>query len=107
MATRIYNTSTDEVIEAQLTSDGQDFLFEVMGYSGVDVSEREDAEFELAQDELDWWLRWAEREQRILDTTNELGEDAINAIADLAAEYGYDLEVLQDKEEELLGIAHT
>lgn len=104
MATRIYNTTTGEVHEAELVSDGLNFLSDVMGNSGVEASDRDDADFELDDDETEWWLRWARREQRILDTANELGEDAINAVAWLAAGYGYDLELLQDKEEELLGI---
>lgn len=104
MATKIYNTTTGEIIEAAVKSDGQDFLCDVMAGSGVEPSERDDADFDLADDETEWWLRWAEREQRINDRANELGEDAINAICGLATEYGYDLELLQDESEKLLGI---
>lgn len=104
MATKIYNTTTGEIVEAELISDGVNFLFDVMGGSGVEASERDDADFDLPDDEVDWWVRWAEREQRILDKANELGEDAINEVAKLADKYGHDFELLQDKEEELLGI---
>lgn len=102
MATRIHNTSTGEIVEATLISNGIDFLFDVMGNSGAKLSEREDAEFDLDDYETHWWLRWAEREQRILDKTEELGEEAEGVIAQLAAEYGHDFELLQDKEEEFL-----
>ena len=51
-----------------------------------------------------WWERWTGREQAINDRIEELGDDAQQAVAGLAAEYGHDLELLQDKEEEYLGI---
>ena len=105
MATRIHNTDTGEIVEATLIRNGIDFLFDVMGNSGAKWSEREDAEFDLDNSETEWWLRWAEREQRILDRTEELGEEAEEAICRLAGEFGHDLELLQDKEEEYLGIA--
>lgn len=103
MATRIHNTSKGEIVEAKLiTSNGIDFLFDVMGNSGVPASVIDEAEFDLDDYETEWWLRWAEREQRILDKTEELGEEAEMVIAQLAAEYGHDFELLQDKEEEFL-----
>lgn len=109
MATKIFNTDTNEVITLRVMSDGQDFLAEVIG--GCDQEGKwasEDmpngADFAMNDIELSWWERWAEREQRILDKTEELGDEAQQAIAGLAADYGNDLELLQDKEEEYLGI---
>lgn len=109
MATRIWNTDTGEMVELQVISDGQDFLADVIGgcdQTGEWASEDmpEEAEFAMDSDDLGWWERWADREQAILDRTNELGEDAIQAICDLGGEYGSDMELLQEKEEELLGL---
>ena len=110
MATKIFNTTTKETVELELICDGQDFLADVIGgcdqdgrYASEDMDT--DAMFAMDEEDLDWWVRWTEREQRILDKTEELGDEAQRAIAGLAAEYGSDLELLQDKEEEYLGIA--
>ena len=108
MATKIFNTTTKETVELELRSDGQDFLADVIGgcdqdgrYASEDMN---DAEFAMDGEDLGWWVRWTEREQRILDKANELGEEAVDGICRLAAEYGHDMELLQDKEEEYLGI---
>ena len=103
MATKIYNTTTNEVVEAEVKIDGQDFLFETMAQYGVEPSDRDDAEFELDQEETEWWLRYAEREQGIMDAANEAGEVMLEAIARISAEYS-DLEALQDRLEGFLGI---
>lgn len=108
MATKIYNTDTRETVELSLVNDGQDFLFEVI--SGCDqqgnwASEDmpENAEFAMNDSDLEWWTRWAEREQAILDKANEIGEDATNELCRLADEYS-DMEDLQTAEEKYLGI---
>lgn len=110
MATKIFNTTTKQTVELELICDGQDFLADVINgcdqdgrYASEDMPD--DAHFAMDDEDLDWWTRWTEREQRILDKTEELGDEAQQAIAGLAAEYGSDLELLQDKEEEYLGIA--
>lgn len=109
MATKIFNTTTKKMVELELICDGQDFLTDVINgcdqdgrYASEDMPD--DAYFAMDDEDLDWWIRWTEREQRILDKTEELGDEAQQAIAGLAAEYGSDLELLQDKEEEYLGI---
>lgn len=109
MATKIFNTDTNEVVELQVLTDGQDFLAEVIGgcdQEGKWASEDmpDSADFAMSDIELSWWERWAEREQRIIDKSQEMGEDAINAIVDLVDLYGSDMEALQDAEEEFLGI---
>lgn len=58
----------------------------------------------MTQDEFDWWERWAEREERIQERAAEIGEEAYEQIAELAVEFGHDFELMQDKEEEVLGI---
>lgn len=109
MATRIYNTDTKEITELEVITDGQDFLAEVIGgcdckgeWASADMPD--DANFAMSSEELEWWERWAEREQAINDRIEELGDDAQHAVAGLAADYGYDMELLQEKEEEYLGI---
>ena len=102
--TTIYNTSTNEKVELELISNGMDFLPDVMGGCGLERSARDDADFDLDDDDAAWWLRWAEREQRIIDRAEELGEEADMILCGLAAEYGHDMELLQDMEEKALGI---
>lgn len=107
MATKIFDIETNEVHELSLITDGQDFLFEVISNIDPDghwYTERDDAEFEMGSADLAWWTRWAEREQRINAVAQERGEDTIKAICGLADEYGHDLEVLQDRCEEYLGL---
>ena len=109
MATKIFNTDTKETVELSVIVDGQDFLAEVIGgcdYDGSWASTEmpDDAQFAMSGEAIDWWERWAEREQVILDNVEELGDDAQHMVAKLAADYGYDMELLQEKEEEYLGI---
>lgn len=105
MATRIYDTTTKEVVEATVISGGQDFLFEIMKNNGVVPSERDDAEFELDGEETEWWLRYARREQRIVESMNEQGDEAIMGVALISSSNSYnDLEELQDALEDFLGI---
>lgn len=110
MATRIYNTDTKQVVELECLSDGQDFLADVIGgcdqdgrYASVEMPD--DADFAMGSEDLGWWRDWATREERILDKANEIGEEAIKKLCELGGEYGYDLGLLQDKEEEFLGIS--
>ena len=108
MATRIFNTTDQTITTLSLITDGQDFLFDVIGNSDGDgrwYTDRDDADFAMNEDDLAWWTRWAEREQVINDTAQGMGEDAINGICQLASEWGHDFEVLQDKCEEYLGLA--
>ena len=109
MATKIYNTDTKEIIELRLVSDGVNFLDDVIGgcnQDGMFYAEDmpEEADFAMDAENLGWWERWAEREQRILEESQSRGEDAIQAMCDLATKYGHDMELLQDKEEEYLGL---
>ena len=109
MATKIYNTETNEVVELTLMSDGQDFLADVIGgcyQAGKWASEDmpENAEFAMTSEELAWWEDWAEREQRILERANEIGEEAIEKLCELARDYGHDMEILQVEEEKYLGL---
>ena len=107
--TVIYNTDTKSIVKLQVISDGQDFLADVIGgcdqggtWASVDMPEN--ADFAMSGEELEWWEKWAEREQRILDRANEIGEAAVEKLCELASIYGNDFELLQDKEEEFLGI---
>ena len=108
MATRIWNTDTHEMTELTLMSDGQNFLDEIIGgcnQDGMFYTEDmpEEADFSMHTENLDWWVRWTEREQRINDTAQERGEEAIQAVAKIAADNS-DMEYAQDLEEEYLGI---
>ena len=109
MATKIFNTDTKEIVNLELITDGQDFLSDVIAGCDHDGSWAhsempDEAQFAMSGEELEWWENWTEREQRINDRIEELGDDAQHAIAGLAADYGYDMELLQEKEEEYLGI---
>lgn len=103
MATRVYNTTTREVEELVYMADGNDFLFDSMANAGMELSEREDSDFELDQEEIDWWVRWAEREERIKERMSGLGEEEIEAIREISY-FSDGWEEIQDKVEEFLGI---
>ena len=109
MATRIWNKDTAEMVELQVISDGQDFLAEVIGgcdqdgmFSAEDMPN--EADFAMDSENLAWWEDWAGREQAILDKANEIGEEAIEKLSELAIDYGHDMETLQIEEERFLGI---
>lgn len=109
MATRIYN-KTDQTIEVLylVSESGVDYLGDVIANSDWDnnwETDRDDADFEMDEDDLAWWTRWSTREQRINDEVDARGEEAISAICQLASEWGHDFETLQDKCEEYLGLA--
>ena len=108
MATKIWNIETKTITELQLITDGQNYLDEIIGgcnQDGVFYTDDmpEDADFAMDTENLEWWMRWTEREQRINDTAQERGEDAINAVAKIAADNS-DMQYAQDLEEEYLGI---
>lgn len=91
--TTIYNTTTKELMEAEVIANGMDCLQDVMGNWGLVMSTMDDVDFELDDEDASWWLRWAEREQRIIDTAEEMGERATDMLAELSAQYGEDLEL--------------
>lgn len=108
MATRIWNTETKTITELQLLNDGINFLDDVIGacnQDGMFYTEDmpEDADFAMDTENLEWWERWSEREQRINDTAQERGEDAVATVVKIAANNS-DMEYAQDLEEEYLGI---
>lgn len=109
MAT-IYNTDTREIIEAACIVDGQDILADVMGNSGLETIQPWADEgdttwaFALDADEAAWWIRWAEREERIAAAYEDANEEQRLAYERAVDEYGYDFEAQQDAEEAALGL---
>lgn len=103
MATTIYNTTTGEVEELSYYVDGQDFLFDTMANAGMELSERDDVDFELDQEEIDWWVRWAEREERIKERMSGLSEDELETIREISY-FHDDWTEIQDNIERFLGI---
>lgn len=109
MAAKIYDTQAKTITKLELISDGQDFLSDVIGGCNQDgcyytEDMPDEADFAMDSQTLAWWEDWAEREQVILDTANEIGEEAIERLCELAGEYGHDMEALQVEEEKYLGI---
>lgn len=99
--TEIRNTTTDQLVEIECIVDGIDIIADVMGGAGVD---HDGERFAMAEDEIEWWTRWAAREERICGayeiadaSTRKMYEQAID-------EYGYDMELLQDAQEQVLGL---
>lgn len=71
MAT-IIRTEDGKLHELSLrTEDGVDYLADVMGNSGVAMSEDDRAEFDLTTEDYEWWKVWAANEQLINDTIAE------------------------------------
>lgn len=96
----IYNTDTNEVETIVLLHDGCDFLCDVMGNVGCERSDMDDIDFELDDDDVRWWQRWAEREQRINDAIEERGADKVPNFYESTSDW----EEAQALFEEFLGI---
>jgi hypothetical protein len=96
----------DEVKTLWLVSNGNDFLWDVIGNSmseGDGVSFGDGTDFEMTEEAYRWWKRWAFREQVILNEVDRLGEWAQNKVSELAGIYS-DFDDLQDAEFEALGL---
>lgn len=120
MTTTIKNISTGEIIETSCTIDGIDILGDVMGSSGIEVTALTDEEigklanagntntpgwaYALDDDDVDWWVRWAQREERINAAYEEASKDARAACEAAISELGHDFEALQDAQEAILGL---
>lgn len=104
---KIFNTETKEIVELTLMFEGQDISNEIIGGCNQDgcfnTEDQPDvADWAMDTEGIEWWTRWVEREEAILAATDT--DEKAAMIAGLAAEYGHDMEVLQDKSEEALGI---
>ncbi len=101
--TSITIESNNKSLALECIVDGVDILADVMGGCGVehDVNGR----FYLpTEDDFDWWQRWAEREERICAAYAEADDETRIEYEDAVCDFGYDMEVLQDKLETVLGI---
>lgn len=99
--TEIRNTTTDELVEIECIIDGIDIIADVMGGTGVD---HDGEHFAMAEDEIDWWTRWAAREERIADAYGNADASTRVVYEQAISEYGYDMELLQDEQERILGL---
>lgn len=99
--TEIRNTTTDELVEIECMIDGTDIILDVMGGVGVD---HDGEHFAMADDEIDWWRRWAAREERICDAYASADATARKAYEQAIDSWGYDMELLQDAQEKALGL---
>lgn len=99
--TTIKNTETSEITTIECIVDGIDILADVMGGTGV---ERDEDGFLLDSDDIDWWARWAEREERIADAYADADDQMREEYEQAINEWGHDMEALQDEQERVLGI---
>lgn len=101
---RIYVTDKEEVRELTCKAGGIDFMDDILSNSDVHRHEGElDADWEMGEADFQWWAEWAYREERIIDKANELGEYAVEAIAQIATEYNV-MDAIHDAQEKYLGI---
>ena len=108
MSTDIKNTTTGEIIELECIVDGQDILDDVLAGAGVTyVATDEDGSwaFALEDGDVDWWRRWAEREERIAAAYEDANEAERKAYEQAINDWGHDYERLQDLQEVALGLA--
>ena len=112
MATKIFNTTTGKIHELQLIDrkSGQDFLSDVIGGCNQSdewldgIPDGMDVNYAMDDEQVAWWRRWAEREQRINDALVEADEETRRKILTTYNDYDWDMELPQDKVFELLGI---
>lgn len=105
----IKSEKTGKAVELELIDpkSGCDFLSEVIGGTHTRVPEDDEHEAYWAvadDDELDWWVNWTANEQAIIDAREGADDETIAEDERLISEYGYDYELLQEKELELFGI---
>ena len=100
---KIRDIFTGEVVELVLVDDfGSDYLDDVIGGAG---GVKDDGRWLMDSDDIEWWTRWVEREERINAAYNATLDDHVLSEYERAViDYGYDMELLQDKLEEVLGI---
>ena len=66
-------TEDDELHELSLTApSGQDYLNDVIGGS-LPMSEDDTIDFDMTDEDYEWWKTWAANEQLINDTIEEKG----------------------------------
>lgn len=100
---------TGKTVELELIDpkSGCDFFADVIGgvHTRVPEDDEHDAYWSVADDgELDWWVGWTENEQSIIYAREDADDETIAEDERLIADYGYDYELLQDKELALFGI---
>lgn len=103
----IYITDKDEVRELTCKENGIDFMSDILGgfdENGKYGTTRWDAEWQMCEEDYQWWSEWAHREERILAKADELGEEAIEEVTRLGVLYGSDLDALHDAQERYLGL---
>ena len=99
--TSVKNLTTGEVVELECVVCGIDILADVMGGSGV---EHGGEHWAMEDDDVLWWTRWAEREERICSAYDEADDDTRRAYEEAIVRWGHDMEALQDEQERVLGI---
>lgn len=106
--TTIKNITTGEITELECIVDGQDILADVLAGAGVQyvpVNEGGEWAFALDSGDVEWWKRWAEREERITAAYEDASEDERRAYEQAVSDWGHDYEKLQDMQEVALGLA--
>lgn len=101
----IKSTETGKTVEAELIDPKtqSDMLADIIGMSGIETDE--DWNFLVDSDEeLGWWVNWAETEPLIWDARDEADEETKAKDDELISAYGSDLGLLQDMECKLFGI---
>jgi len=101
--TTVVIESTNEARELECIVEGIDILADVMG--GAGCSQDADGRMYVAtDDDADWWVRWASREEAICAAYDEADEDTRRAYEEAIIGNGHDMELLQDVQERVLGI---
>lgn len=110
---RIYNTTTGEVHEVTLIDwdGGTEFLNDVIGgcsksdewLAGI-PEDRDDVDYAMNDEEVEWWTLWASREQRINDIYREADDETQDLIALTYSDNDWDMWLAQDRTFEALGI---
>jgi hypothetical protein len=105
----IKSEKTGKAVKLELIdpNSGCDFFADVIGGTNTRVPEDDehDAYWSVADDdELDWWVGWTSREQAIIDAREGADDETIAEDERLIADYGYDYDLLQEKELALFGI---
>ena len=68
--------------------------------------DKESGLLNMHEDDVAWWIAWVHNEQAIYFARDAADDDIVAEDERLIATLGYDMELLQQKEMELFGLAH-
>lgn len=105
----VYITDSESKTELRFEVNCQDIMEDLLAQAeAYDVkSDGCESYWVLTEEDFDWWQTWIEREERINAAYDEADEETRKKYERAVIDYGYDMELLQDALEKVLGIGEA